>query len=76
MERDRRRDRPTVAEVEKSLFKMKRVNHYSKDTLRKVDMGRKAIESGQNATDVCLRLFNVHNQELVDLMLNQSENTS
>ena len=71
MKRNRRRDRPTNAEVNEAFFKMDRVQHYSQDVMRKLDMGKKKVQSGDNAEDVCKRLFGHLNQDLVDLMLNE-----
>ena len=70
MKRDRRRDKPTDKEVEEAFFRMERTPHYSQDIKRKIRMGRNAIASGKCVDDVCKTLFGVHNQDMVNLLLN------
>ena len=73
MKRNRRRDRPTDIEVEQSFFKMDRIPHYSQDTIRKLKMGRDSIKTGSKPDEVCIRLFGYLNQDLLVLLLNDTE---
>ena len=47
---------------------MQTKRHYSKDIMRRVEMGRRAFAKGEDARDICLRLFGTDSKEFVNLI--------
>ena len=60
--------RPSSEDVDRSIWSMKTKRHYSQEMMRKVEMGRRAYAKGEDARDICLRLFGTDSQEFVNLV--------
>ena len=68
--RNRRRDRPTSEEVDQAKFSNSTKRHYSQDMMRRVEMGRRSFAKGEDARQICLRLFRSDSSDLIKLITN------
>ena len=60
--------RPSSEEVDRSIFTAKSKRHYSQDVMRKLEIGRRAVERGDDPNDVCVRLFGAKKASFVELL--------
>ena len=60
--------RPSKDDVDRSIFTMQTKRHYSKDMMRRVEMGRRAYAKGEDPREICLRLFGTDSKEFLNLV--------
>ena len=60
--------RPSSDEVDRSIFTTRNKRHYSQDINRKLELGRRAVERGDDPHDVCCRLFGAQKDSFIELL--------
>ena len=60
--------RPSSDEVDRSIFTASNKRHYSQDVMRKLEIGRRAVEKGDDPHEVCIRLFGSEKSSFVELL--------
>jgi len=65
--------RPTQEEIDKSKWSNRTKRHYSESVMKKIEIGQRSVQSGQDPRSVCIRLFGSENEDLINRLQNTDQ---